>query len=141
MKAVFHEWYFVCTHFDIYYVLNLWITCCVICQSQKGFFFFFFSVAENAFHVFTNNAVNHMHSRSVLFVPRSQSYRHFTFSSPRRLNLINHSNFQRADYIFFLYIQPTTVSSLFHSFISIVVEDRRFSNNRYEVNKNCKIEF
>lgn len=78
-----------------------------------------------------------MHSRSVLFVPRSQSYRHFTFSSPRRLNLINHSNFQRADYIFFLYIQPTTVSSLFHSFISIVVEDRRFSNNRYEVNKNC----
>lgn len=42
MKAVFHEWYFVCTHFDIYYVLNLWITCCVICQSQKGFFFFFF---------------------------------------------------------------------------------------------------
>lgn len=107
----------------------------------ERFFFFFFSVAENAFHVFTNNAVNHMHSRSVLFVPRNQSYRHFTFSSPRRLNLINHSNFQRADYIFFLYIQPTTVSSLFHSFISIVVEDRRFSNNRYEVNKNCKIEF
>lgn len=37
----------------------------------ERFFFFFFSVAENAFHVFTNNAVNHMHSRSVLFVPRS----------------------------------------------------------------------
>lgn len=42
---------------NIYYVLNLWITLAVLLAHYRKFFY-----DRDAFHVFTNNAVNHMHS-------------------------------------------------------------------------------
>lgn len=118
MKAVFHEWYFVFAHFDIYYVLNLWITCCVICHSHREVFFF---CCRNAFHVFFYKQRRKSYALGRFSLSRARRYCRFT-SSPRRLNLIKHSNFQRADYIF-LYSPPFQVYS------SVLFRVHRDSNN------------